>query len=185
MKVVVALFLSLALSGCVTWKKLPEQQNQISDTSNTYSVMVSGDWVRLGDNGAENIFITKDGPQLQWVKVERFDTETPFQVSKQKITEKTLATELADFYLAELRVEDAEISIERDNLEPFVHQGMDGFRMAVSMVSSKGLRYKMLSYGLIKEGKAYIFSYFAPRLHYFDRDVEEYESLVKSFRVRS
>ncbi len=171
------------LTGCVAWQKLPHREVTLSDKSNSYEVTHSDGWIRLGDNKADSVFLTKDGPMLQFIEVQQLDAEKPFENIDQKVSESTLITEVADYLLADMKAKESGLTINKLEMVPYDQQGHEGFRMKLSIIDKKGLETHLLVYGFAEQGKVYKLSYAAPKLFYFERNLPEFENLVASFKV--
>ncbi len=98
-----------------------------------------------------------------------------------------LPAELADLYIAELRKEreNGFPSLEVVANRPISISDTEGFELVMTYKSSNGLLYKRSVTGFAKDSGLFLIDYQAPVLHYYPIDHAKYESLLKSFKLKT
>jgi len=129
---------------------------------------------------ADTILASRDGVGLHFIKVHRWDLDKAFQQTKSKATAEMLPSELADAIIGELKA-DSEVIEILDN-RPAQIDGSKGVRLYLRFASQEGLRFDEVIYAFVDPQGLYALNYHAPTLHYFERDLGEFEKVVKSFK---
>lgn len=170
----------LALAGCGPWVK----------TEGPYTAAplhVSADlppgWMR--QNTDRHILMTKDGVLLQVIVVKRLDIsqEKQFPHTKKRVTREMLPQEVAEVVLDDYYSDTDNRDIQVEENAPATIDGNPGFRLRFTHGTGLGLHQRKLYYGFLKNGELYTLLYAAPRRHYFDRDLADFEKVVMSFKL--
>jgi len=172
----------LVLTGCASsiWKQIDEP-NFVS-AKDSYSVTLPSDWVDYA--GARNAkVITKDGVSLQTIRINRENHKNAFKKIEKSSNANMLPQEVAENVIAEIKANYGLDNIEILSNDPALIGGQAGFKLFMEFKTERGLRRKYLAYGLVNDQGLYVLNYEAPTLHYFDRDVDVFESVVKSFAL--
>lgn len=76
-------------------------------------------------------------------------------------------------------------SIKQEKIAPAPFGKLAGFRLNFSFVSEEGLDYKGFAAGTIHADKLYLILYTGTNVVYYDKCIEEVESIVESVEIRS
>ena len=87
--------------------------------------------------------------------------------------------EVAEFVVASLS-QVGMAQVETTNLSPAKVGGRPGFRFDLSFALENGLEKRGFAYGFLQDKKLHLILYSAARLHFYDRDDENVENLVRS-----
>lgn len=180
------------LSGCIspTWVSGAGKQTSSQETANV-TVDAPVGWMRLNADpslvlGKKEhkyeplLILVRDGITLQMVRVirQRIDGELDF--SKKKLTKEMLPQELADALFDDVRSDPDKGSQELLESAPALVGGQTGFRLAYRYTTMGGLRREAVHYGAIKEPWVYGLIYDAPRRHYFQKTLSDFEHMKES-----
>lgn len=169
------------LAGCATssWQLVGNGNTQWKSAHCQVSSLPVG-WARL--SGDEALLLTKEGVLLQSISVRFAPHSKAFPVSKRHSSEAMLPSELAEYYVAELRKKNPDLVINQKALAPaFVDKG-NGFRLEQELLTKDGLPMTSVVYGLADKSGVYLLEYNAPSLYYAGRDMNTFETLVTAFR---
>lgn len=149
--------------------------------SSHFSVDIPQGWRRV--NTSKYLMVTKEGPFLQYVLIQRRPIDRQFKHTKKKIKKGMLPHEAAgiivDEIAADLRVQDFKV-VENT---PATIYGHDGFKLLFSYKDTKGSSFRTLYYGFI-DGKAfYNLRYNAAKRYYLDKDIKTFERILYSFKL--
>ena len=167
------------LHGCVAWTRVEQPRTQ--GPGGHYTVDLPDGWMRASFRG-DRILITRDGFGLQVIEVIRVDHDKAFSQIEKASSPDMLPSELAELTLADARAEATTEHLQVVSNEPVVIGGRPGFRLQFEFKNPRSLRYERVTYGMAAEDGYYRITYQAPRLHYFERDLNTFESIVHSFR---
>jgi hypothetical protein len=168
----------LLAQGCAVWKPVTMSQATIPKGP---TVQLPQGWMRFMPTG-NNILITKDGLALQLIEVHYRKAEDSFAKDKRPEHIPNAPEQLAELELAQLRSIPALRTLEVLENRPTTIAGLPAYRLHLRFRNAKGLRYDRLVYGAINKDQYLRATYSAAYLFYFDRDLSEFESVVKSLR---
>ncbi|RNC67317.1 MAG: hypothetical protein ED859_15340 [Desulfuromonadales bacterium] len=170
----------LCLAGCGPWVKTEGPYS--ADPLNVAVDLPQG-WMR--QNTGKHILMTKDGVLLQVILIKRMDLtqEKQFQYTKKRVTGEMLPQEVAEVILDDFQSDTDNRNLQVEENVPATIGGNQGFKVRFSHGTELGLHYRKLCYGFLKDGWLYELLYSAPRRHYFDRDMDDFEKVVRSFRL--
>jgi hypothetical protein len=174
------------VSGCATgpnYLRVDDMPSSgpTSDPTEAFTVVLPGGWVRAMFYRAD-ITITYDGVLLHYIELAAKDHRKAFSSIDEKTSEGLLVTELAELMIANLKSNEYYSGVEVLENSPTTLDGKQAVRIHVRY-DQEGVRYEGINYGMVDENGYYQLSYWAPSLHYFQRDVDTFEELVKSFRL--
>jgi hypothetical protein len=177
------------LGGCAQWTLVTPKRVSVGDL---YSVQPDTNWNRLVIGHTE--IWTFDGPLLQEVRFlkgldegDKFLPITAFSKKYEKMPsykEGMTPIEVAEFIVASLS-HSGMAKVETENLRPAKVGGKSGFRFDLTFALEKGLKKKGFAYGFLHDKKLHLIVYTAAQLHFYDRDSEKAENLVRSIRFES
>lgn len=172
-------FLPLAvilLAGCATWGRAG---GPYSNGSAKYEVDLPWGWMKLG---GKDLMLTRDGLFLDKIAIQRKDIDKKLEHTKKKFIKGMLPEELSEVAIDDI-AGDSDISgLEIIENIPASLSGQLSFRLIYTFRNKDSLKYKCIYYGFGYEEWVYSISYTAAADYYFDKNVEEFNRLVKSFR---
>ena len=127
--------------------------------------------------------ITKDGPFLQYVRIQKRPLDKSFQNTKKKIRKGMLPQEAAGIIIDELASDRYLMNLSIIENAPAMVDGHAGFKILFSYNDKKGAPFKTLYYGFISGNSLYNLRFNAAKRHYFDKDIETFEQIVDSFKL--
>lgn len=180
MKLITVLILSLTLAGCAVWQRVDTPRTEAPDKS--YSVDLPQGWVRLMQ-AAEGLEVTRDGMALNRIRVNRVDLAKAFPTLKKAANPDMLPSELAELQIAEYKSADQETVISVKENAPAMVGGQPGYRLHLQYRNPRGLGMDRIVQGCATAKGYFTLSYEAPGLHYWSRDLPEFEKTAASFRL--
>lgn len=177
--VVVALWL---LAGCVPPPARVDAP-RVEAMDKAYALDLPVGWIRQY-TPEKNLIASRDGIPLQAIAVVKRPLKTAFPKTKKEAREGMLASELAELEIAEMKARDeqSQALVVLEN-EPAVVSGRDGFRLKVSYRTTRGLEIHEVVYGCVDKTGMYRLDYRAPKLHYFDRYIADFDNAVRTFTI--
>ena len=170
--------LVLLLTGCVasSWTKSGGMF-----TEGDLVLSIPDGWMMK--EGDHSLMITKDGMPLQRIWI--FDVEINKLAGEGTKTVKTnmLPQEAAEFVVDILQSDKNLSQFALLENKPATVNGNKGFRL-VYTYKERNLPYKSVYYGFLYGERFLRISYNAPVRHYFDKDVDVFETIVNSLRPK-
>ncbi len=178
----VVLLLVLLLTGCALWVRT--ESPYVSDTLHISADLPAG-WMR--QNTSNFLVITKDGVLLQKIVANRMEIarEKQFASTKKRVSAGMLPQEVAEVVLDDLQSDQDLLGFEVEENSPATVGGVPGFKTRFSYKTKEGLKYRCVYYGALSGGYLYSLCYVAVARHYFARDLETFENMVRTFRLLS
>jgi len=180
--IIIPIILLLLSTGCVPslWQLV--ETPELTGPTNAFTIQAPVGWVHASAIRS-HIIITRDGPSLQRIMINRYPHKAAFARIGVVISENTLVTELNEYYVAAYK--EGSYGLEVNVLEnmPAEIDGNDGFRLHLEYAGDRGLMFDTIVYGFLDERWFYHIIYQAPRLHYFEKYLPEFEKVVKSFAL--
>ena len=135
---------------------------------------------------SRQVTISRDGPGLHAIIVRKEKTRRAFrglEGEDRDASADMLPEELAEAHLADVKARSGIENLELVSEEPFIYGDSLGFRMVLEHTNDSGLKMREVHIGFVHGKSYYKIMYFAPQLHYFERDLAAFEAVVESFRV--
>lgn len=171
----------LALVACATSKPLwVPAGTTFRSASGGYVIDLPGGWMRINEDW---LLATHDGTALQEIRVIRRDVAKPFRNTKKTLTKESTPQEAAEVILDDLRTSPAYGGLEVLENGPATLSGQPGFRTAFGFKNGGGLAIRGVVYGAVVGEAFYMVVFYAPRRHYFERDLPIFEGAVRTFRL--
>lgn len=176
------LFIMLLASACsTTWK--PGDGEEYVDKKRGFALTQSPDWYRSPFRARGFLTYTKDGPDLQYIIVGMKKHKDAFKAIEKESSADDLPQSLAEDFVADLKA-----SLQLDTVEilenaPATVGGAPGFKLEYEYKTESGLRYRERVYGVANKNGLYSVEFRAPVLHYYDRDIADFERIKNTFRV--
>lgn len=181
-----AVFLSLlclVVAGCATWQYIPGRDETWKRSY--FEATLPSEWVKY--NGPELLILTKDGLELNRISVvqHKMDSDKEFPQSKKKIEKDMLAQDIAQLIVNEISLDrEALLNLEVLENKPAQISGVEGFKLVYTYNTNDFLKYKHVFYGFIWKKNFYSIEFLATQQHYFDTNVNDFDSFVSSFVVK-
>mgnify|MGYP003666192958 CR=1 FL=1 len=191
---------ALAVFMSLTCAMTPANAHKLRETGQTFvvadsdvTVTPSRDWNRLnGKVGKRTETWTLDGEQLNDITFfggiragdplvkERSKKHEPLP----KFTSSTLLVEVPELLEGTYRTYKELAAFRLLSVEPGSFLGSEGVYFTYEFTDVDQLTRKGEARAAIIEGKLYMVTFDAPRLHYFDRTVADFRTLVDTARLR-
>ena len=168
----------LLVFGCASMA----QNNSLEKLPDSnFSIEVPDGWWK--PEHIDKFIITKDGPFLQYVLVQRRAIDKPFKHTRKKIRSGMLPQEVAGIILDELASDRYLANFSIIENSPAVIDGHDAFKILFSYTDKKGTEFKTLYYGFISGESFYNLRYCAETQHYFEKDLPTFKRIIVSFKL--
>jgi hypothetical protein len=177
MKKLFLIFL-LLLPACATWTKTGDSYESLT---HNFHVNVPQGWMMLDTD--QYFLISGDGPFLQYVLIQDRPLNRPFRNTKKKLNRHMLPQEAADVIIDEITSDVSVLHFKVIENVPIRIYDRDGFRVAFTYKDREGLKLKTIYYGFLTGERFYNIRYTAVNRYYFEKDIETFNKVVKSFRL--
>ncbi|OAN57211.1 hypothetical protein [Sphingomonas sp. TDK1] len=186
---VFALAAIVVLSAPAMAHKLAEKGKTVTVAASILSVTPSRDWNRLSTRAGKHVECwTLDGEQLDEVRFyaaiepgeplmhERYKRKDPLP----KFRKETLPAELPELLERTYRSARDARDFQLQGARPAKFLGRDGIAFTYMATDADGLIRKGEARAAIVEGRLYMITFDAPRLHYFDLLADDARALMAS-----
>lgn len=172
--------------------KLREQGVAVSIADSPLTVTPGRDWNRLDGNvGKHTETWTLDGGQLNDLTFfAGIEPGKPLVRERSKKREPlpkfgagTLLVELPELFEATYRTAKQIADFRVTDVQPTRFLGQDGVMFTYEYVDQDQLTRKGEAHAAIIAGRLYMIGFDAPRLHYFERNIDDFHRLVQSARL--
>jgi hypothetical protein len=172
----------LVLAGCEgTWQRL--ESARVTGPENAFAIDLPVGWVRA-NQVADRVLVTRDGPGLEFISVQRLAKDKAFPKQKKSASEDLLPAELAELQIAELKTQsDQMAALNLIENAPAAIGGSPGFKLHIRFRNLRGLPIEQMLYGFADKKGYYLLVYQAPGLYYFDKYKADFENAVLSFKA--
>jgi hypothetical protein len=173
----------LLLAGCLRrpWTPTSSETDYVATFQNV-SVRLPDDWMLRSDQD-DILLVTRDGVLLQNVIVAAIGVDDELKYTKKKFSRGMLPLEQAEVVLDNMESDPARNAFKVLSKKPAEVDGHDAFRVEISFKDEDGLLYKGIMYGFMQNNWFYLVRYVAPNRHYFSRDQDKFEDVVKSLKL--
>ena len=174
--------LTIGVIGCATpeWSTATVGSTY-TDPDGGYTVQVPTGWQWVKFNAKTPLLATRDGPDLQAIRVYYRKNEDAFPNIDKESSPDMMPGDLAELFVADLREERGIGKIELLENAPADIGGRSGFRVELAWRNEGGLRYHGVVYGCATQRGLYVLVYNAPVLHYYEQHVADFEKSVSTF----
>jgi hypothetical protein len=148
-----------------------------------FSLQVPDDWMKLNDV-EDGLVATRDGFNLQAIKVRRIDPGKPLPHTKKMLARGMRPAELAEVLLDDLRSDAGAKGLKVLETRPATVAGAPGFRTSVAFKDGYGLKMRAVLCGVLLGDHAWQLAYVAPARYYYDHDLAVFDQALASFKVR-
>ena len=153
-------------------KKLPDAD---------FSVDIPDGWWK--PEYTSKYLLTKDGPYLQYVLIQKRPLNKPFRYTKKEIRRGMLPQEAAGIIIDELASDRYLMNFSVIENTPATVDRHAGFKILFTYKDKKGSQFKTLYYGFISANSFYNLRYCAAARHYFEKDIADFEQIINSFKL--
>jgi hypothetical protein len=171
-----------ALAGCVPPPARVDTP-QTTATDKSYTVDLPVGWIRQFTETGE-LLASRDGFLLQTILVEKRPIKQAFPKTKKEAAETMLPSELAERAIAELKATSELLgALTVIENEPALVSDREGFRLKVAYKTERGVEVLREVVGVADKTRYYQLTYFAPKLHYFEKYQPDFANTVESFKL--
>jgi hypothetical protein len=170
--------LVLALSACAPWTVVDPDNRSIT-VKEDYAVVAPLGWVRKNYD-VYDIFLSRDGPLLNFVASYREKHDRELARTKRKTSPELLPQEVAELVIAEQKASGARGAFEVISNRPATLGGKPAVRVHTRWKTERGLPIERLTYALVDQKGRLAFIYEAPALVYFPKGLADFEAMMKS-----
>jgi len=178
-KLLIVGFAILTIHGCGTWVK-PSGNSMTQSPDGSFKVKTPSGWMLLSANNL--LLMSVEGPDLQKIVAQKKDHEDAFENIKKPSKADMLASELAELTISNLKAESSNLNIEVLSNQPVTIDNKEAFRVHMRFYNDRGLTLERIVYGLADKKGFYRLIYQAPKIYYFSRSLNQFETVVKSFQ---
>lgn len=191
------LLLSAGFAGAVSQPllahKLIQEGQAVAVAKSGLTVVPSRKWNRLTGSIGNNVETwTLDGPQLNDITFyagiapgktlvkERNKKQEPLP----KFSAETLLIEIPELLEGTYRPYKNVVAFEVGSIEPNTFLGQDGVAFSYEYADNDGLTRKGQARASVVGGKLYMITFDAPRLYYYDKNVGDFLTLVRTASLK-
>lgn len=176
---VASLICLLAFVGCSHWSNVA---GKYEVSSKNWHVEFPEGWRRHTPTTKVTL-VTKDGLDLELVRISRIAPDDELEFTKQKFAKQMLPQEASELVIANLKADPSHTNFRVIENSPDSLGGLPGFKVLVEWKTLDGLRRKNLVYGLFYDEHYYEIFYEAPTRYYFEQCLSDVEKMKESFRL--
>jgi hypothetical protein len=176
---------AILLSGCQTARWSPTAGTYEPARNPAYSVELPAGWMRNNQAARGDLVLTRDGFLLQQVTVEQRPLGRALPNTRQTLSATMLPHEVAAVLVDNLRGDTGLLQFTLLKDEPRMISGRPGFQFSYEYATREGLKVRGVQAGFVEEGTLWSFAYHAPRRHYFDRYLGDFELILETFQLKA
>ncbi|OPY80500.1 MAG: hypothetical protein A4E70_01727 [Syntrophus sp. PtaU1.Bin005] len=167
------------ITACAPWAKVG---GDYREESQNYSVTLPEGWMK--SNTVDGLLVTRDGVLLQTIRVERFKIDQDLKHTRKKYSQNMPPQEMADVTIDNIKSDPLITNFKLLESSPATLSGIPGSKIVYEFKTKEGqLRFKCIHYGIMSGEWIYGIRYVAAARHYFDKDVQTFETVSQSFRL--
>ena len=174
--------IAVLISGCFSLPWVRTDGLIVAPPQNVSVVLPEG-WMR--HNTKKHLLITRDGPRLQYILVERIHVDDNLKHTKRKFLKGMLPQELAEIIIDHCSANENVLNFKVKSNKPARINGHSGFRLSFTYKNKDELRYKSLYYGFIDQKWFYGIRYNAPERYYFNKELKTFKKVLASLKLNS
>jgi hypothetical protein len=168
----------LLAAGCAGWTP---SGGLYEDKSRHYSVNLPEGWFM--SNNDSDLFLTKSGPELQYIFVQTQPLGKPLIYTRKTLYSGMKSLDMAEYFLENNALDQRMTALKVMDLSTGQILGHTGFRMEGTYENSDGLTHGFIYYGFMTDELYYAVSYSAPQRVYFKKYTEDFNAFFSSFRI--
>jgi hypothetical protein len=170
------------ITGCISFPWVKADGPYTAPAQNV-SVEIPDGWMRK--NTDDYLLVTKDGPLLQYVMVERIHLDQDLKHTKKKFRKGMLPQELARIIIDNNSSNQSILNLKVRSNKPAKIKGHRGFKLLLTYKDKDGLKYKSLYYGFMKGEWFYGIRYNAPQRYYYKKELNAFKKIMGSLKLTS
>ena len=178
MKKCVWIIMFMFVAGCLACAHTGGLSKPVSYS---FTIDIPKGWRKIDNN--RYLFVTKESPFLQYIMVQNRPIGRSFRNTKKRIQKEMFPEEAAQIIVDELISDQNLVNLRILNNVPADIKGHAGFKILYTYRDSEGKVYKTLYYGFIKEDTFFNFRFTAVDGAYFQRDIDDFRNILKSFQI--
>jgi len=177
-RLLLLLLLLLLITTCTPWM---QGRGLHESPKHSFTLDIPQKWMRL--NIDKYLLISRDGPFLQYVLVQERNIDQPFRHTKKRFQRGILPQEAAEVILDEISSDQSVFNFSLIENIPATINRYEGFKIVFKYRNKDGLGFKTIYYGVIMGEKFYSIRYNAAERYYFEKDLEAFEKVLRSFAI--
>jgi hypothetical protein len=174
----------LAATGCVTAPWVPAG-GAYTSAAEHYTIDLPEGWMRWTQDENGRLVVTRDGVWLQLIMIERHRVGQPLKHTKKKLATGMMPQEAAEVLLDNFSSNKDVSGLEVKDNRPITISGKPGFWTVVTYKTKDDLKVRVVYCGVLDGEWFYGLRYAAPQRHYFDKDVKTFETMLRSFKLKT
>lgn len=176
------LVIVLLIGGCISlpWVKT---DGLYKAPAQNVSIELPDGWMRHNTN--KHLFLTRDGPRLQYILVERIRVDDKLKHTKKKFRKGMLPQELAEIVIAHCSSNEKVLNFKVKSNRPIKINGHSGFKLLFTYEDGDNLEYRSLYYGFMEGEWFYGVRYNAPERYYYEKELKTFNKVVSSLKLAS
>jgi hypothetical protein len=177
--------MAIATPAVAGWKSVADGQ-PFTHKGSGYSIQYPAGWRYVKMPFGDETVATRDAPALQKIYVDFRKHKKAFRALGKDATPEMMPQELAEKIVAEMEKEGSLQNMRVLSNEPTTLAGRPAFRIHVSFrtaVDAGSVRYEGIVVGANSPQGIFLVGYSGPVLHYFSRDVENYDKALATFAI--
>lgn len=174
---------SLILQGCFTLPWSQTKAKTYEFPKQNMDITLPEGWM-MSNRGDDIVLLTRDGALLQYIMLEPIHVDSEFKYTKKQLKRGMSPLEQAEVMLDQMASSPDWKGFKVLGKKPAKVATHNGFRAEFTYKDSDGLGYRGIVYGFMQNNWFYGLHFVATSRHYFDRDKQAFEDLVKSARLR-
>jgi hypothetical protein len=177
-RLVLICLLVVFITGCLPWVRTSGYHAE--PTLNVSAELPYG-WMR--HNTTDYLFITRDGPMLQYIMVESIHVEDELKHTKKKFKKGMMPQEQAEVILDNTGSSEEVRNLKVKWNKPTKLNGRKAFKVLFTYQDEDGLQYQSLYYGFMEGDWFYGIRYNAPERYYFDKELKTFKDVLMSVKL--
>jgi len=183
MKKILLIALLFFIAGCMPPPPWSTIGGPYPEYPQNFYVELPNGWKK--SNRVNYLLVTRDGALLQNIIITSLEIDKGLEYTKKKLKKDMLPQEVAEVIIDDLTSNPNVLNLVVIENTPAKISGHQGFKLLFTFRNREGVKYKSVYYGFIAGGKFYGIRYTAAERYYFDKDIETFEKIVKSFKSLS
>lgn len=170
-----------SLAACTPWARV-DPTTRSETKREDYALELPLGWVRNNTTNGSDIFVTRDGPALNYILVTRQPHDRKLPRTKRETRADMLPHELAELAIAEWKSAETTANLEVVSNTPTLVGGKPAVRVHIRYKNDRGLPIERLLVALVDAKGRLSLLYEAPAIVYFPRGLADFEAMVASLR---
>jgi len=171
-------------TGCVTAPWVPTDGAYTSPVDR-YAIDLPQGWMRWTQGEDGRLVVTRDGVLLQVIMIERFRVGEPLKHTKKQLARGMMPQEAAEVVLDNFSSNKDISGLEVKDNRPITISGKPGFWTVFTYKTKDELKLKVVYCGVLDGEWFYGIRYSAAQRHYFDKDLKTFETVLRSFKLKT